>query len=355
MNSQKRIRTSLNGLTKLILFPDTYEELLDAVTILYNLQQGNIDSLYFTYFDDELDKVSVSNNYDLHQALIFTLKENIYILPVEINILPKSDQQEDLFNSIIFNKTTQTTQIQNEEPNQMNEFSFHKYTQFFKDLKSPHSFRSELGEKITSERVSYKIEILIKFAEKIYFRNNFTKFFQNIRQINKCKQNIFLNDKENPINHINYNNNKILNFDQNLYLDIFKNHLNMLFEKNIKRMKEKLIAKCTRDMKKYIKNVIQYQNEKIIHNAMCDECDLQVPIKGIRYKCSVCQNYNLCSSCEKVKGYFHEHPLIKIRKPEKYLEENIITLRSSIPQEDEINNIYKRRRLFDELKSLFKL
>lgn len=32
---------------------------------------------------------------------------------------------------------------------------------------------------------------------------------------------------------------------------------------------------------------------------------------GVRYKCAVCENYDLCKSCEGKAQ--HEHPLLKIR------------------------------------------
>ena len=33
-----------------------------------------------------------------------------------------------------------------------------------------------------------------------------------------------------------------------------------------------------------------------VHNAFCDHCDAQ--IRGIRYKCTICHDYDLCSACE---------------------------------------------------------
>ena len=48
--------------------------------------------------------------------------------------------------------------------------------------------------------------------------------------------------------------------------------------------------------------------------AKCSQCNNV--IKGIRYMCGVCHNFNLCEECEKEFGMRHNHPLLKIRKPE---------------------------------------
>jgi len=45
---------------------------------------------------------------------------------------------------------------------------------------------------------------------------------------------------------------------------------------------------------------------------MCDGCE-ENPIIGVRYKSSVCKNYDLCGACEDRLG--HEHPMIKIKTP----------------------------------------
>ena len=37
------------------------------------------------------------------------------------------------------------------------------------------------------------------------------------------------------------------------------------------------------------------------------------PIKGLRYKCSICHEFNYCQLCEELLGEKHEHPLFKLK------------------------------------------
>jgi hypothetical protein len=53
----------------------------------------------------------------------------------------------------------------------------------------------------------------------------------------------------------------------------------------------------------------------IVHaGVICDGCKV-CPIQGIRYKCSVCVDFDLCDKCEAEKQ--HAHPMLKIRRPEQ--------------------------------------
>lgn len=45
----------------------------------------------------------------------------------------------------------------------------------------------------------------------------------------------------------------------------------------------------------------------------CDGCGV-APILGVRYKCSVCKNFDYCEICE--ERLTHEHPFIKITRPD---------------------------------------
>ena len=54
---------------------------------------------------------------------------------------------------------------------------------------------------------------------------------------------------------------------------------------------------------------------KIMHfGVKCDQCG-QYPIRGIRYKCSVCPNFDFCENCEKKYAEAHNHAFYKINNP----------------------------------------
>jgi len=76
-------------------------------------------------------------------------------------------------------------------------------------------------------------------------------------------------------------------------------------------LKEKLavpVCQC-----KEILNDQAKELDKVVHGVECSLCSQN--IIGIRYKCTVCHNYDLCTSCEEKDMHDITHPRIKIRVP----------------------------------------
>jgi hypothetical protein len=49
-------------------------------------------------------------------------------------------------------------------------------------------------------------------------------------------------------------------------------------------------------------------------NIKCDGCGV-LPISGDRYKCTICPDFDLCSACEKKDVHPASHPLLKLKEP----------------------------------------
>lgn len=64
------------------------------------------------------------------------------------------------------------------------------------------------------------------------------------------------------------------------------------------------------------------KGEQVHPNIICDMCNMN-PIRGIRYKCTVCPDYDLCSTCEASGRHAADHPLIKIAKGKRVPEAEV--------------------------------
>jgi hypothetical protein len=113
---------------------------------------------------------------------------------------------------------------------------------------------------------------------------------------------------------------------------------------------------------------------KTVHQGIkCNKCGMD-PIIGYRYKCPICQNYNLCQNCEENNSQTgeHQHDFIKMRNQEKQSpkkeeknedknkeklvkkeEKNIIIIEKKFPpKEPEKINEYKYE-LFDKNPEIY--
>ncbi|ETO36149.1 hypothetical protein RFI_00914, partial [Reticulomyxa filosa] len=62
------------------------------------------------------------------------------------------------------------------------------------------------------------------------------------------------------------------------------------------------------------------EKEETIHKGVqCDQCNV-CPIRGTRYKCCVCSDFDLCGNCESFGKHNPSHPLIKMNRSMESLQ-----------------------------------
>ena len=151
----------------------------------------------------------------------------------------------------------------------------------------------EQYQKIIS--LNKRITIFIQVSEKSKIQNTEEKYsIKNIEEKEKLEDEKEENIIENIINT------KIGNIKEKLEDEKKENIVENIINTKIGNIKEKL----------------ENEKEEVIHkNVRCDGCK-KYPITGIRYKCTICHNFDYCEDCEKKFNKEHNHPFLKIRKPE---------------------------------------
>ncbi len=108
--------------------------------------------------------------------------------------------------------------------------------------------------------------------------------------------------------------------------------------KNTRKSSEKDDKNPEKINEEKCKKIHQENKGLIVHERYtCDGCSLH-PIVGIRYKCSVCKDFDYCEDCEaKIE---HEHAFLKIKHPNQ-APRMIFTAIEQIPQT--IVNFFKKK------------
>ena len=164
-----------------------------------------------------------------------------------------------------------------------------------------------------SENIELKKNIEFNLKKLEYTKKLIDKKEENDKNISEIKQNF--NNQINLI--IKEYENKIYEMKNYLYKQ-FTNYINKLKQEEEKRKKMYL---SWEDKTKEINGF--FNSTQRSHGINCNECNKE--IKGIKYECSKCKNYNLCENCELINflKQKHLHKFFKIRKPKRSIENEI--------------------------------
>mmetsp|Transcript_10030 Transcript_10030/g.11416 ORF Transcript_10030/g.11416 Transcript_10030/m.11416 type:complete len:113 (+) Transcript_10030:948-1286(+) len=97
-----------------------------------------------------------------------------------------------------------------------------------------------------------------------------------------------------------------------------KSKVTQLAKEQLTELLPKILDECKDYFQKQKASHEENKFKQVIHrNVTCDNCQAS-PILGVRYRCVVCEDYDLCSKCECED--IHKHPMLKISNPKKYKE-----------------------------------
>ena len=156
--------------------------------------------------------------------------------------------------------------------------------------------------------------------------------------------------EEIPISHV-YSNNKLNEESINISItpnpennkknedepeDNIKKDIQELVKSKMKDLENNIIQDIYKSIKtqlnineEKINNLNLNQQDRIHNNIICNNCGKE-NIKGIRYKCAQCPNFDLCDNCEKFCQHDVNHIFIKIRKPLKEESELLFKMKKDL-------------------------
>ena len=187
----------------------------------------------------------------------------------------------------------------------------------------------ELNEKIRAIKIPENYDCLIKKVEKEYSlsKEQISKIF--FTYIDEEDNSIYVTNNDDFLYAIPFSETIVLKIEfketetekKQPSIDslLEKGDIDTIIEKANKRIIElkketKIEDENLEHQKLKSKNKPKEIQAKTNEEINCNECGNN--IKGIRYMCGICHNYNLCEECENKYGLEHNHPLLKIRKPE---------------------------------------
>ena len=363
----KSLKLNFQGEIKRLLLPKSFKELQQLIPVIYsNKKPEHLEAFTITYIDEENDKLLISNEYDFEQTIEYMEKAGINVLKIFIDkIQPENrlaeslkfeminpDNEEEVKSIISLEKIEQSGLKEKTKINQpdddiivksLNEMRLS--TDFakseilsndkefvldsndevckelvknieeklildtkekFKDIKIEHMIKDDklLGKKTSKEFNLY--EFLMEKIKEVPPFEAMIEYIMQKRQTEKEKQNSNKLTVEKVKKSVRSQITKAVKHQMKA---TEKKILASLYEKSDKEI-EKIFSSKT------INQNVSVNNSTAIHpDVRCNGCNKK-PIQGNRFKCAVCEDFDYCEQCEETNKDRHDHPFIKIRKPE---------------------------------------
>lgn len=239
------------------------------------------------YLDDDEDLVTISTDIELKEALTVASGKNVLRLYLSVDEKKAEPQVEPQA------KPTEDSQQSSQTQTPPNPFA--SFAEFLSNpqmvtpefLNNPDFFQRLFGQ-MSSAAQTVEADVSKMFKDLCVDAEG--KTVPSAQEFKESAEKLMSQMAENPI-----------------VKDVLPQFL-----ASLTKMQEELVEAARSTTQRFGK---EESNEPVLHpNIICDGCERYV--RGIRYKCSLCADYDLCERCE-AKGDVHDssHPLLKIAQP----------------------------------------
>ena len=201
-----------------------------------------------------------------------------------------------------------------------------EFSPFSKKIKSPENFDllMDIIRQIFKNDNPKKIYRIIDKRKNKIIRNQEDYESLLLENFTKKEITLLINIIDKPVefqeesNHMFFKSNIIIPQKEEITEEEkIKQSIRELVQSKLKTLEKSIIEDISRKMD---------INPPNVHKGIkCSYCGME-NIVGIRYKCTMCPNYNLCEVCEENSEHDENHVLLKIKDPvksEKVLEQKI--------------------------------
>lgn len=286
MEISREIKLNFKNEIKRFGFPQSFKDLTITVSKLTQLPQN---SMVLKYLDEDGDSITISNDFDFEsvkkymdinkiQTLKLIAEADLYSSPQPEeeakNLEPKKEEGKKE------EKNTNECRFSEEKIKFLKEKAKFAYDNAKNFIESNGGIENVI-DLFKDDVVNYLP--MIKFGIKRFFCGFFPRF--GGEHCGKFRRHHEHKEKETDVEKI--------------------------VDKALEKAKKKIMKK----LKKTKKETCDYVHRRV----RCDGCNV-FPIVGIRYKCTVCPDYDYCQECEQSKE--HNHTFLKIKDSQQFFQEN---------------------------------
>lgn len=279
----------------------------------YSLDPVDVNELKM-YYINENDRMSIVNELDYQQALFFNNKESsknpnfIFKLFLEVDEKSKLYQREMLSSMVeVPAEFSNGSKIKSEYEILKREIE--EKEKALKELEQKEQMEKIMKKKMEEEsRKQRELEERLRLEFEESLRLEQEEKLRLLKEKEEKERQIKLEEEARLEKERKEKEREVL--IQSISLQVVDS-----VNKNLEKIKQEIIEKTIAETIKSMSLNKDQPSEKVVHRQFsCNECKA-FPIVGLRYRCTVCFDYDLCESCEAKTGDAHKHPLIKHREP----------------------------------------